>query len=214
MTETPSDPTTATDRARQLDALHRANAMCRKCVEHGSLAKANPIFSGHAHARVMLVGQAPGIKNEENTFPFNGGRSGQRLFEWLSEAGWTEDEFRERHYITSVTRCYPGKNRAGTGDRVPTPKECTLCAEWLEKELAIIDVACIIAMGKLSIERFLGRGTRLDEVVGRSHNIDGRIVVPIPHPSGASTWYLTENNKRLLGAALRQLNAIRERHSF
>jgi uracil-DNA glycosylase len=80
----------------------------------------------------MVVGQAPGVQEQENGRPFSG-PAGRRLFQWFGEAGLKEDEFRAAQYITAITKCYPGKprtvsERPSRGDRVPQPlsESCVL----------------------------------------------------------------------------------------
>lgn len=66
---------------------------CRRCLTAGFSIIPLAIFSGPATARVMIVGQAPGVTEVEARRPFNAS-SGRRLFQWLAEAGWDEDDFR------------------------------------------------------------------------------------------------------------------------
>jgi uracil-DNA glycosylase len=80
-----------------LDALHTEMRACRRCLEAGFSITPGAIFSGPASARVMIVGQAPGVTEVEAQRPFNAS-SGRRLFQWLAEAGWHEDDFRATQY--------------------------------------------------------------------------------------------------------------------
>lgn len=194
-----------------IDNLQRQIRACRLCLENGYPIAPNPIFSGTENARVMLLGQAPGIMNEHESFPFNGGQAGKRLFEWLGEAGWTENEFRDNHYIASVTRCYPGKLPSGRGDRIPTIQEQDFCREWLNKELDILDIEIIIPMGRLAINQFLPKKTPLSDIIGNIYQEDSYTIVPIPHPSGASSWYYKEENKLLLKKAITHLKVLKEK---
>ncbi|NJL95522.1 MAG: uracil-DNA glycosylase, partial [Anaerolineae bacterium] len=97
----------------ELQARIRA---CRQCAEAGYTISGPPVFSGPPTARAMIIGQAPGHTEVANGRPFNY-TSGTRLFKWLAEAGFEEADFRARHYMASVTRCYPGKHPNGRGDR-------------------------------------------------------------------------------------------------
>jgi uracil-DNA glycosylase len=101
-----------------LTALHAQMRACCRCLEADYPIAPGAVFSGPATARVMIVGQAPGITETEVEWPFNG-PSGRRLFDWLARVGWEEDEFRATHYLTAVTKCYPGKSPGGKGDRAP-----------------------------------------------------------------------------------------------
>ena len=152
----------------------------------------------------MLVGQAPGQTETGGGKPF-AGRAGRTLFKWLERAGLDEPTAREWLYISAVTRCYPGPHPSGRGDRVPGPAERERCADWLEEELRIIRPTLLIPVGRLAIDRFLG-ARPLAELVGREHAIsyDGMrsVVVPLPHPSGASSWIHQPGNRALLERAL------------
>ena len=152
----------------------------------------------------MLVGQAPGQTESGGGRPF-AGRAGKTLFAWLARAGLDEQTAREILYISAVTRCYPGPHRAGRGDRVPSPSERARCSGWLADELRIIRPAVIIPVGRLAIESFLGAAP-LASVVGQEHDVEhaaGRaVVIPLPHPSGASSWIHVAEHKVLLERAL------------
>jgi len=138
---------------------------CRLCTEAGYEIVPGAVFSGTAVSRVMLIGQAPGVTEVEAKRPFNAG-SGRRLFQWLGEAGWDEDAFRRRHYMTAVTKCYPGKGSNGKGDRVPSKAEQQLCRPFLEQELALVKPRLIILVGGLAIKLMFPRSARLKELVG------------------------------------------------
>jgi uracil-DNA glycosylase len=152
----------------------------------------------------MLVGQAPGQTEIGGGPPF-AGRAGRTLFRWLASAGLDEATAREWLYIAAITRCYPGPHPSGRGDRVPSPHERALCADWLTDELRIIRPPVLIPVGRLAIDRFVGAGA-LTDLVGREHAVEhvgGRsIAIPLPHPSGASSWIHAPGNGALLDRAL------------
>ena len=138
----------------------------------------------------MLVGQAPGKVEISSRKPFSG-RAGQTLFRWLQRSGLDEAAARDRIYISAMTRCFPGPHPSGRGDRVPGRAELERCRSWLETELALIRPRLIIPVGKLAIGYFLGEAP-LAAVVGRAHAVrhagGQSTVIPLPHPSGASSW--------------------------
>jgi uracil-DNA glycosylase len=152
----------------------------------------------------MLVGQAPGQMEIGGGPPFSG-RAGRTLFRWLARAGLDEATAREWLYIAAITRCYPGPHPAGRGDRVPSPRERALCGGWLADELRIIRPPLLIPVGRLAIDRFLGAGP-LAGLVGREHEVEHEggcsIAIPLPHPSGASSWIHAPGNAVLLDRAL------------
>ncbi len=184
-----------------LVSLHAEITTCRKCNEAGFFAEHTTVFAGPANAWLMVVGQAPAsAKATPDRRPFSGS-GGRRLFRWLLEAGWEEEEFRACAYFTAVTKCYPGPGPNGKGDRVPTRREQALCRPFLQRELALIRPAVIVPVGRIAIEVFLGRVGPLEEIIGQefvggdnSPAPDARLV-PLPHPSGANLWLNHEDNR-------------------
>ena len=184
--------------AKKLNDHVAALANCRRCEHRGNVS---PIVSLAVAPRVMLVGQAPGQVDAQGGKPF-AGLAGRTLFKWFEQAGIDEITARRKIYIAAVTRCYPGPSPSGRGDRVPSIEEQDACASWLESELAIIRPKVIIPVGKLAIARFF-RQQPLDRIIGKAHVIDKRLVIPLPHPSGASSWIHQGNHPQLLQQALR-----------
>lgn len=191
-----------------LDAHCAALADCRRCGH----AEALPILAEARATRVMLVGQAPGKTEVVDRKPF-AGRAGKTLFRWLAQAGMSEAQARERIYIAAITRCYPGPSPSGRGDRVPTPRERALCAGWLESELSLIRPLVLIPIGRLAIDRFLGPAP-LEQLVGAAHRVTHEggesLAIPLPHPSGASSWVHEAGHRALLDRALSLLRAAFE----
>ena len=184
--------------ARALARLHAQIRACTKCVAAGYLKSAFPIVAGKASDRVMIIGQAPGAVELTTGLPFSG-RAGAELRRWLAEAGIDEAHL---PYRTSITKCFPGKAVSGAGDRRPSPPEIALCAPWLDAELALVRPRVVLLVGTLAIERYWGRAP-LSDVVGRSR-VDGeRVLIPLPHPSGASRWLNDSGHRALLRRALR-----------
>jgi uracil-DNA glycosylase len=196
---------------RGLERHRAALSQCRACGD--LVAGAVPILSMARHPRVMLIGQAPGQVEKTDQRPF-AGRAGRTLFKWLARAGVGEEDARNRIYIAAITRCYPGPSPNGRGDRVPSPVEQKFCSRWLDAELELIRPRVIIPVGRLAIDRFLGK-VSLEQVIGKGHAIvvNGRgcMVIPLPHPSGASSWIHGPGHSALLGSALEVLrNALAE----
>lgn len=156
-------------------------------------------------AKVYLVGQAPGPREGQLGQPF-AWTAGRQLFRWFATIGVDEETFRSRAYLAAVCRCFPGKARKGGGDRVPDASEIANCQPWMDAELALLSPTLVIPVGRLAISRFLPEGP-LAEIVGRAHVVGGRDVIPLPHPSGASTWFRTEPGRALTEQALALLAA-------
>jgi uracil-DNA glycosylase len=140
-----------------------------------------------------MYGQAPGIVEGQERLPWRG-RAGQTLRRWL---GLDESTFYATFYCASVTRCYPGRAPSGRGDRTPSPREQELCAFWRDWELELMRPQLIVAVGGLAVRALLGL-PQLTECIGCRYERAGVPVVPLPHPSGASSWpNLPANRKRL-----------------
>ena len=182
-------------------ALHQRMRVCSICADQGHEVVPKAIFTGNLGARIMTIGQAPGITEVEAGRPFNAG-SGKRLFEWLGQAGIDEAWFRSTQYMTSVTKCYPGRAKSGSGDRVPSPAEQRLCRPYLDQEIELVQPELIIPVGKLAIEIFYPKGMKLTEIIGTQQNIGNTWVVPLPHSSGASRWHQIESNRVLIQQAI------------
>jgi len=173
-----------------------------------------PVVVGEpALSKVLLVGQAPGVKEPVLQRPF-AWTAGKTLFRWFREStGVDEQDIRELVYFAAVCRCYPGKNPKG-GDRVPDPGEIENCAGWLKAEIQLLKPELVIPVGKLAIQQFLEFG-KLTEIIGGTFRQEKYGVafdlIPLPHPSGASTWHRMEPGKTL---TLKALKAIKGNKAF
>ena len=173
---------------------------CQLCPEmNGPAVTGNPVLS-----KIMLIGQAPGDKEILIPKPF-AWTAGKTLFKWFNQIGLDEEQFRNKVYMAAVCRCFPGKKPRG-GDRVPDRTEIKTCSQWLNREIEIIQPELILPVGKLAINQYL-KVNKLTDVIGQKHKVQlhGREVemIPLPHPSGASTWHITEPGKKLLQEALK-----------
>jgi len=158
---------------------------------------------------VMLIGQAPGVKEGPAGKPF-AWTAGKTMFQWFDQIDLAEEDFRERVYMAAVCRCFPGKGKAG-GDRVPSDEEVERCSRHLHAEIKLIRPRLVIPVGKLAIAQILPDAEQLVDVVGKIERttFHGRAldVAPLPHPSGASTWHRMEPGKTLLERGLRAIGA-------
>ena len=90
---------------------------------------------------------------------------------------------------------------SGRGDRAPTPREQDLCEPWRDWELELLRPRLIVTVGGLALRRMLGQ-TDLTAAIGERFERDGVSVVPLPHPSGASSWPHAPGNRERLERAL------------
>jgi len=174
-------------------------ARCRRCPG----MQGAPVQGMPSASPVMLIGQAPGSKELVIHKPF-AWTAGKTMFGWFAGIGLDEDAFRRRVYMAAVCRCFPGKLSRG-GDRVPNREEIANCAPWLAAELTLLVPELVIPVGKLAIATFF-KAEKLEHVVGQRHRVTRHgsafDIVPLPHPSGASTWHRTEPGRTLLARAL------------
>ncbi len=191
----------STDIAAGLAALQASLILCRACPR----VVGTPVHGLPVVSRILLVGQAPGPREASFGRPF-AWTAGRTLFRWLEEAtGADEATVRAGVYISAVARCFPGKAPGG-GDRRPSPDEISRCHGWVSAEVALLRPRLILPVGTLAIAQVLGHQGKLVEVVGQKfrvtfagHHADA---IPLPHPSGASTWHHMQPGKALLSDAL------------
>ncbi len=169
-----------------------------------------PAVTGQAVlSPVMLIGQAPGIKEGPAGRPF-AWTAGKTMFGWFGGLGMSEQQFRNRVYMAAVCRCFPGK-AVGGGDRVPDAGEIERCSAHLHAEVRLLRPELVIPVGKLAITQLDPDTDKLADVVGtvRRASLAGVEVdmIALPHPSGASTWHRTDPGKTLLSRALQAIAA-------
>ncbi|MGB5834953.1 MAG: uracil-DNA glycosylase family protein [Thiohalocapsa sp.] len=185
--------------------LQAALRQCRACPRMFG----PPVHGEPVPSPIFLLGQAPGTKEREQGRPFCW-TAGRTLFRWFEDIGLDEQGFREQVHMSAVCRCFPGKKPRG-GDRVPDRAEIDACARWWQREVALVRPRLIIAVGKLAIAQFLPVD-RLDARVGECWALTagpgaGADMIPLPHPSGASTWFKTEPGRTLLPRAMALIEA-------
>jgi DNA polymerase len=110
---------------------------------------------GPTDAALLFVGEAPGAAEDERGEPFVG-RSGTVLAEALRDVGLDRTDAR----ITNCVRCRPPDNRD------PRVAELDNCAEFLDREVELVDPDLIVTLGKVPGERLLGRDVAVTEEVG------------------------------------------------
>jgi uracil-DNA glycosylase len=182
---------------RSIPSLQKDTARCRACTEAGFPLESLPVRAPYRGQRAYMYGQAPGIVEGEERLPWRG-RAGKTLRRWLD---LDEDTFYSAFFCASVTRCYPGRAPSGRGDRTPTPREQELCRFWRDWELELMRPQLIVVVGGLALRSLLGL-TQLTEAIGRRYDRDGVPVIPLPHPSGASSWPNLPANRKKLDAAV------------
>lgn len=158
---------------------------CRICADSLPLGP-RPVVQADSSARILIVGQAPGLKVHETGIPFND-PSGDRLRDWL---GMSRDVFYdpEKVAILPMGFCYPGRGKSG--DNPPRP-ECA--PAWRQKLLDLLPIIELtLLVGRYAQEWHLGKGPNLTDRVRRWQEVWPR-QVPMPHPSPRNNLWLRRN---------------------
>jgi DNA polymerase len=129
--------------------------------------------AGNLHARVMLIGEAPGWQEDKQGLPFVGA-SGKFLSELMASAGLKREEV----FITNIVKCRP------PGNRDPLPDEISACAPYLDRQIALIDPDVIVTLGRFSMARWFP-GERISKIHGQAKKDGHRWIVPMFHPAAA-----------------------------
>jgi uracil-DNA glycosylase family 4 len=156
---------------------------------------------GDPHARVLIMGLAPGAHGSNRTGrPFTGDASGKFMYPVLYETGFAnQPTATDRNdglqltnlYITAAVRCAPPDNK-------PLPQELAECSQFLDRELAGLEkVKVIVALGKIGFDAYLNYVKRRGLIVSRSSYLfkhgasyrlpDGRTLLASYHPSNQNT---------------------------
>lgn len=169
-----------------LDKLLEEISACRFCEKELPL-EPRPVVRASSSARLLIVGQAPGIRVHESGIPWND-PSGDRLRAWL---GMTREYFYDEKCIAIVPMgfCYPGKGTAGD---LPPRAECARL--WRDKLLAQLpDIELTLVIGQYAQQYHLGsKGQTVTETVKawRSYLPE---YLPAPHPSPRNLRWLKRN---------------------
>ena len=187
---------------------------CRKCHDAGLLDDRESIPIARDPEpdaplpRILLIGQAPGLRATLHDRPF-AGAAGEKLRDWLEQGGIPREDFYRHVHFAAITRCYPGRLPGAKGDRVPSPQEQALCRPWLDELIKTLQPQVVLLIGLLAIRTFLGPVASLTAVVGTSTVRDRVCYIPLPHPSGVSRWL---NEPANLAAVARAMKILRSWH--
>lgn len=129
---------------------------------------------GNPDADIVIIGEAPGKKENELGKPFVGA-SGKLLNDLLGSIGLKREDI----FIANVIKHRPPDNRD------PLPAEIAAYSPWLQGQLDIIDPSIVITLGRFSMDFMLGKGFSISEIHGQPKRKNGRIIVPLYHPAAA-----------------------------
>lgn len=160
------------DRAAAMAQVAAEIRVCTTCELCRTRTQAVP-GEGPATARILLVGEGPGWHEDQQGKPFIG-NSGKFLSELLASAGVSRVEV----FITNVVKCRPPSNRD------PMPDEIAACAEFLDRQIAILDPEIVVTLGRFSMARWFP-GERISRIHGQAKRDGRRMIVPMYHPAAA-----------------------------
>ena len=144
---------------------------CQKCRLCAARTRAVP-GEGNPHARLMFIGEGPGRDEDLTGRPFVG-RAGQLLDKMIAAIGRSREEV----YIANVVKCRPPRNRD------PQPAEQDACAEWLERQIALVNPRLIVCLGRIAAMAMIKPDFRITREHGQWFARDGRRYMAMYHPS-------------------------------
>ncbi|MBF0817388.1 uracil-DNA glycosylase [Microbacterium paludicola] len=167
-------------RGADLDGLRHAAEGCRGCELWRDATQV--VFSrGAADARMMLVGEQPGDREDQEGEPFVG-PAGRVLGEAIDAAGLTEDQVYRTNAVKHFRFERRGKRRI---HEKPGMAHIAACHPWLEQEIALVRPAVIVALGATAARAVLGSPVKIGEVRGMVlESPDGTPTIVTTHPSG------------------------------
>ena len=154
--------------------------------------------------RALFIGQAmPRHKSDLHDWP--------TLNKWLYSIGLTDHDIKTNFYYSALVDYFPG-SKNGT-HLVPTPQEIKTERPRLQKTILEFQPEIVVPIGSLSISYCLNQKTLpLTQVLGQIYSADPYLlfnqivpIIPLPHPSGASTWHYHPDHKKLLSKSLELL---------
>jgi DNA polymerase len=169
---------TDAERRLALDAVAAEIRVCTNCRLHETRTRAVP-GEGDPETEVVFIGEGPGFNEDREGRPFIG-RAGDLLIKLLASIGWRRDDV----FITNVVKCRPPENRD------PQPDEIAACAPFLHRQLAVLDPAVIVTLGRYSMGTFMP-GARISGAHGTVRPVDpatgasSALVFAMYHPAAA-----------------------------
>jgi len=170
-----------------LEVLLEDIRRCRVCAPHLALG-VNPVIQASSSAKLLIIGQAPGLKVHNSSVPWNDA-SGERLREWL---GIERDTFYDEQKVAIVPMgfCYPGKGKSGD---LPPRKECAEL--WHKKVLqSLPNIEMTLLIGQYAQNYYLkDRTTKTLTETVKNWQAWAPEFLPLPHPSPRNNIWLKKN---------------------
>jgi DNA polymerase len=169
---------TDVERLTALEAIAAEVRVCTDCRLHVGRTRSVP-GEGNPDTEVVFVGEGPGFNEDREGRPFIG-RAGDLLVKLLGSIGWRRQDV----FITNVVKCRPPDNRD------PQPDEIAACAPYLQRQLAVLDPAVVVTLGRFSMGTFMP-GAKISQVHGTVRPVDpetgarAAMVFAMYHPAAA-----------------------------
>ena len=157
-----------------MDSFEQLKADCSGCTRCPLCeGRTNLVFgTGSESSKIMFIGEGPGEQEDLKGEPFVG-PAGKLLDTMLYLIGLNRSEV----YIANIVKCRPPHNRD------PKPEEENACAEWLERQIALIDPAIIVCLGRIAAKRLISEDFRITQEHGQWFDLGGRRIIATYHPS-------------------------------
>lgn len=160
------------ERAGAYQALRDAALACAKCEL--ARTRKNVVFSdGGEDARLIVVGEAPGAREDESGIPFVG-PAGQLLDLLLETVGLSR---KDSVYICNVLKCRP------PGNRNPLPHEIEACSGYLRGQIELVQPEVLLAVGTFAGQLLTGQPKSLGSLRGTVYTYEGTPLVVTYHPA-------------------------------
>jgi len=162
-------------------ALAAEAAACRLCP---ALCERRAVLSernGNLKPRALFIAEAPGRQGGDRTrVPLSGDQSGRNFARFISSINLERD----RIFITNAVLCNPRKPSGA--NRKPTTAEVLNCSAFLRRQIEVLDPPVVVTLGAVSLaalRRVEYHELSLKENAGQVHEWNGRLLVPVYHPS-------------------------------
>lgn len=156
-------------------------AQCTRCPAMCERTAVLSELNGSVAARIMFIGEAPGRKGADQTrMPFSGDQSGKNFNRFLASIGLS----RQHIFITSAALCNP-RSESGA-NRKPSRSELANCSHFLRQTFEMVDPGVVVTLGSVALDALKTIETHdlsLKESAATIHQWNGRVLVPIYHPS-------------------------------
>ena len=158
-------------KTRSLDDIADEVSQCQRCPLHQT--RTQTVFGrGSAKAKLMIIGEAPGVEEDQHGSPFVG-PSGDLLNKMLAAMDFTEEDV----YIANVLKCRPPDNRD------PKQEEMAQCADYLIEQIQLISPRVIMTLGSVASHFLLDTKVSISQLRGQRFIYQGTPLIVSYHPS-------------------------------